>query len=101
MIDIASVLRKLDDTYDEGTQEVKEYGLRFITADGRLRTMVCRKNVKNPGRGSKKPTRSASFNLKRAGTMLVTEGSQPRHVKPATICGFRDHNSTVWLPVFH
>lgn len=101
MIDIASVLRKLDDTYDEGTQEVKEYGLRFITSDGRLRTMVCRKNEKNPGKGSRKPTRLPHYNLKRSGTMLVTEASHPRAIKPATICAFRDYKTTAWIPVFH
>lgn len=104
-IDIGTVLKKFDDTVDELDQSVKEYGIRFITSDGRLRTMRARKNVKEPKRLRQQlsPRGGVRWNLKRAGTMLVQDLdiNEPRAVKVAMICGFRDFNSNQWLNVFH
>jgi hypothetical protein len=106
MIDIGSVLRHFDNTVDEMDLTVKEYGIRFITADGRLRTMRARKNVKEPKRGLRQPLENKGkvlFNLKRNGTMLLQDldVNEPRAVKVAAICQFKESNSQEWHNVFH
>lgn len=105
-IDIGSVLKRFDDTVDEHDLTVKDYGIKFITADGRLRTMRCRKNVKSPKqqlRGPLSERGKMKYNLKRAGTMLVHDLAidQPRSVKVSAICFFADHNSKQYSRVFH
>jgi hypothetical protein len=106
MIDIGSVLIKFDDTYDELSQKVHTYSIRFITADGRLRTMNARKNVKSPKQQLRAPLQrrgKGKFNLKRHGTMQVqdVELGQIRAIKVATICAFKDFNSNIWHNVRH
>jgi len=105
-IDIGSVLTKFDDTYDDVSMNVKEYGIRFITSDGRVRTMRCRKNVTTPKVKLRKPLSSTGrtmFHLKRNGTMLVhdLDIDQPRTVKVFSISHFRDFNETEWATVRH
>lgn len=106
MIDIGSVLKRFDDTVDERTLRVKEYGIRFITADGRLRTLIGRKNVRSPKQGLRKPLDERggiSWNLKRNGTLLLHDSriDKPRAVKVATITHFKDFESNTWHNVFH
>lgn len=106
VIDIGTVLNKFDDTVDEAEATVKEYGIRFITADGRLRTMRARKNVKAPKQELRAPLQTrgkGSFNLQRHGTMMVEDLDlkEPRTVKVATICGFRDFQHSTWSKVRH
>jgi hypothetical protein len=106
VIDIGSVLNKFDDTVDEFNQAVKEYQIRFITGDGRLRTMRCRKNVRNPHQQLRAPLARKSktmFNLQRHGTLLVNDLDldRPRTVKVATICQFKDFQQTDWNRVRH
>lgn len=112
MIDIGTVLLKFDDTYNEQTMQVKNYGIKFITKDGRIRTMQARKNVKSPRTPvdrtdtniiAKRTRRKGLFNLQRHGTMLVNDlhRGEPRTVKVANIFAFRDFNSTTWLNVSH
>lgn len=106
MIDIGTVLKRFDDTVDERTLQVKEYGIRFITADGRLRTLIGRKNVKSPKaqlRSDLNTRGGVTWNLKRNGTMLVEDSAikQPRAVKVAMITHFKDFESNVWHKVFH
>lgn len=105
-IDIGTVLQKFDDTVDEAQLTVKQYGIRFITADGRLRTMRARKNVKSPKQKLSKPLQpkgKVMFNLQRNGTMLVhdLDIDDPRTVKVASICAFKDFQSSTWLNVRH
>lgn len=105
-IDIGTVLNKFDDTYDELDFKVKAYGIRFITADGRVRTMRARKNVKSPQQQLRAPLQERGkqmFNLKLHGTMLVhdLDIDEPRTVKVATIFGFKDFQSTTWHNVRH
>ncbi len=105
-IDIGTVLNHFDDTVDERTSEVKEYGIRFITVDGRVRTMRARKNVKSPKRQLRAPLSNRggiTWNLKRNGTLLAhdLDIDEPRTVKVATIIGFKDFKTTTWLNVFH
>jgi len=105
-IDIGSVLRKFDDTYDEVDMNVKEYGIRLITTDGRLRTMRCRKNVIAPKMQLRKPIDAKGktmFNLKRNGTMLVhdLDIDEPRSVKVFAISHFKDFKQTEWATVKH
>lgn len=103
--DIGSVLKRFDDTVDEVDFTVKDYGIQFITTDGRLRTMRARKNVKSPKQKLETPNEKGKvmYNLKRAGNMLLhdLEIDEPRHVKVSTICFFSDHNQTAWQRVFH
>jgi hypothetical protein len=106
MIDIGTVLKKFDNTVDDTDFTVKEYGIRFITSDGRLRTMIARKNVKDPKRALRGPLQDRGktmFNLKRNGTMLVQDIDlgQPRAVKVSAITQFKDFRSTEWHNVFH
>jgi hypothetical protein len=106
VIDIGTVLNKLNDTVDEHDSTVKEYGIRVMTADGRLRTMRCRKNVKSPKqqlRSALDPRGKVMFNLKRNGTLLVQDLDldEPRSPKVAFIYHFRDFNETTWSRVRH
>lgn len=106
VIDIGTVLNHFDDTVDELNQAVKDYGIRFITHEGRLRTMQCRKNVKAPQQQLRGPLPAKSrsmFNLKKHGTMLVhdLDIDKPRTVKVATIVQFKNFQSTEWNRVRH
>lgn len=105
-IDIGSVLKHFDDTVDEHDLTVKNYGIKFITSDGRIRTMRARKNVKSPKQKLRKPLDEKGrvmYNLKRAGTMLAHDLAinQPRSVKVSTICFFAGHNSNNFSRVYH
>src|SRR5688572_23332453 len=101
VIDIGTVLAKFDDTVDEISHTVKDYSIRFITSDGRLRTMLARKNVKSPQAQLQSPLEEKGkvmYNLKRNGVMLLhdMEKDAPRTVKVATIFEFRDFNQQWW-----
>lgn len=105
-IDIGTVLSKFDDTFDEISHKVKEYTIRFLTADGRLRTMRARKNVKHPKAQLQMPLEERGrvmYNLKRNGVILLEdlERNEPRSVKVAMICFFKDFNSDIWNIVKH
>lgn len=104
-IDIGSVLHRFDDIVGEDLQ-VKNHAVRFITADGRLRTLSGRKHVKSPRRQLRAPLQPKGrvlYNLKYHGTLLLHEEAtaQPRAVKVATITHFKEHNTNTWLTVFH
>jgi hypothetical protein len=106
MIDIGTVLNKFDDTYDEFDFAVKDYGIQFITSDGRLRSMRARKNVKEPKRQLKAgndPKGKFRYNLNRTGTMLVHDLAidEPRSIKPAMLCAFADHQQTEFHRIRH
>lgn len=106
VIDIGTVLNKFADTVDERTSAVKRYWIRFITAEGKLRTMHCRKNVKSPKQQLQAPLQKRAkglFNLQRHGTILVHDLAinEARTVKVATIFGFKDFNSDNWFNVRH
>ena len=106
VIDIGSVLNRFDDTIDEHDNAVKEYGIRFITSDGRLRTMRARKNIKAPKQElSQAPQERGKFkyNLKRNGVMLLhdLDLDEPRTVKVATMFAFRNFNEKVWHRIYH
>jgi hypothetical protein len=105
LISIERVLHHFDNTMDEKTMEVNEYRVRFITADGRLRTMRARKLTKEPMRQLRSPLSSRGgiqFNLKRNSTMMMEDidRQEPRAVKVAMITSFKEKNSN-WLTVFH
>ena len=105
VIDIGTVLNKFNDTYDEHNSVVKHYGIMFITADGRVRTMDARKNVKSPKQAStgSAPRAKGMFNLQRHGTILLEDlaKAEARTVKVATIFGFKDFNQSTWYNVRH
>ncbi|MEJ0030931.1 MAG: hypothetical protein WDO15_11400 [Bacteroidota bacterium] len=103
-IDIGHVLNRIDDTIDEHSRAVKEFGLKFITSDGRCRTIRCRKNIKFP-RAKRKESKTkidrSTFNLKENGAILVgdLDKGEMRTIKIASIAFFRDHKKTEWHPV--
>jgi len=104
VIDIGTVLAKFDDTFNEIDFSVNRYRLRFITSDGRLRTITARKNVKSPQQGLASPLQprgKINYNLKRAGHMLLhdLQADAPRTVKPATFCHFEILGN--WIPIRH
>lgn len=114
VIDIGTVLNKFNDVYDERDSVVKDYGIMFITADGRVRTMRSRKNVKAPAQQLKSPVSTRSrgkgmFNLQRHGTILLQDldKAEARTVKVAMIFGFRDWvrlhitQKNPWLNIRH
>lgn len=105
-IDIGTVLNKFNDTVDDHTHEVKTFGIRFLKADGSIRTMIARKNVKQPKTGFKPKANEKgklNYNLQYNGVMLLTdtEANGSRAVKTSMIFGFRDHRSSTWLNVRH
>ncbi len=105
-IDIGSVLNRFDDTADEITSAVKEYCIRFFTAEGKLRTMRARKNVKAPQQRLSKPLDNRggiTWSLKRNGTILLhdLDVDSPRTVRVATIIAFKDFHSSNWQKVYH
>lgn len=104
-IDIGTVLNKFNDTVDERTNQVKQYGIRFINDRGEQRELTCRKNIKSPRQGKEGSVDRGRemFNLKRNGVMLVRAEHEdhPRTIKTSMIYGFKDFNSQTWLNVFH
>ena len=104
-IDIGTVLLRLNDTVDHVTQEVKQYGIRFINNRGEKREFIFRKNVKGPRQRTvgHDPRGKALFNLQKNGTILVKNDGEdhPRAIKTCMIYGFKDHNTLTWLKVFH
>lgn len=108
MIGIDKVLQHLDNTYDEHTQVVNEYGIRFITQDGRVRTMRAKKKLKAPKQALRKPTEERGkhkYNLQRLGNMLVEDLDlqEPRTVKPSMFFAFSIpiDNKNNWQPIYH
>lgn len=105
-IDIGTVLNKFDDTVDEIDSSVKEYGIRFITSDGRVRTMRARKGVRAPKQqlnNGNQERGNFRYNLQRNGTILVfdLDINESRSPKVATIFAFKDFNKNTWLRVHH
>lgn len=106
-IDIGTVLNKFDDTADEFDFAVKDYGIRFITADGRVRTMRARKGVQEPKRQltekGNAPRGKFRYNLQRTGTMLVHDlkADEPRTIKPSMFFSFADFKSTEFIKIRH
>jgi hypothetical protein len=104
-IDIATVLKKLNDTYDEQTLVEKYFGIAFIDRNGKKNVRECRKNVKSPKlRPERVDSRGrAEINLKRNGIIMLRDVSADHPITPKVcmIYGFRDHDSTTWLRVYH
>ena len=106
-IDISTVLKQFDLVYDEKSNQVKTFGIRFITADGRKSEIHdARKNVKNPKAattGEVSPRTKQKYNLKRHGAMkLFNENTEEyRDVKVAHMIEFRPYNQKIWIPIFH
>ena len=104
-IDIGTVLNKFDDTADEASQDVKTYGIRFLKANGEVREMTCRKNVKSPKQQpvERNPRGKQVHHLKTHGNMMLhdVDADKAKTVKVATIFAFRDWKSDVWYKVWH
>lgn len=104
-IDIATALKKLDDTYDEVSHREKVYGIRFIDRKGTVHELTCRKNVKSPQlkiRGIDSRGR-AEVNLQRNGIIMLRDMAEDHPVTPKVcmIFGFKDDQSNDWLRVYH
>lgn len=104
-IDIATVLARFDDTYDELTHEEKFFGIEFIDRNGNIHTVEVRKNAKDPKlkRESKDMRAKSVFSLQRNGLIQLRERNSDHPITPKAcmIFRFRDFKSNVWLNVFH
>lgn len=106
-IDIATVLKQFDGVYDELSNQVKTFGIKFITARGVVQQIYdARKNVKNPKAattGEVNPRSKQKYHLQRHGCMkLYNENSEEyRDVKVAHMVEFRPFNSKIWIPIYH
>ncbi len=107
-IDIGTALKKLADTYDEQTNEVKTFGIRFLKQGGEKREFsACRKNVKLPSikydHQKADPKSKGMYNLKYNGVIMLfdEDDQQPKNVPVSMIYQFKDFKSNTWLDVFH
>ncbi|WP_189630112.1 hypothetical protein [Roseivirga thermotolerans] len=107
-IDIGSVLKQFDNTYDEDTQEVFEYEIMFLamnqsSGNAYVREMRARKNVKSPKRQmvEKNKRGKQMYNLKYQGTMLLHDchSKGTRSVKTRMIFAFRKPGEKLWCRV--
>jgi len=104
-IDIATALKKLNDTYDEESQDVKQYGVRFIDRNGNVKEFEVQKQVKSPRlhQQAQDARGKAMMNLQRNGVIMLkaVHADHPLTPKVCMIFGFRDHQATEWLRVYH
>lgn len=106
-IDIATVLKQFDQVYDELSNVVKTFGIKFVTRRGVVQQIFdARKNVKNPKAkttGEVNPRSKQKYHLQRHGCMkLYNEHTEEyRDVKVAHMVEFRPHNSKTWIPIWH
>ena len=106
MIDIATVLKKLNDTYDEQTHEEKYFGIKFIDRNGLIHETEVRKNVRSAKLKQKTFDNrgKTEVNLKRNGIIMLRERHNTDHPITPKVCmifGFKDYNSKTWHNVFH
>lgn len=108
LLDIGTVLNKFNDITDERDHAVKEYGIRFITREGKVRYMRSRKGVREITlqQQLQKPLQvrgKITYNLQRAGNMQIhdLDLDKPRTVKPSMIFAFRDFQHTEFSNVRH
>lgn len=102
LIDTASALEKMRDTWDEKTQQPKTYGLRFNTKNGFREIYNARKAVKNPqqkAEGNPGGRNHAHLQFKGLVQVYDDDIKEFRDIKFAQIIAFRDYNSTQWQPV--
>lgn len=104
-IDIGTVLNKIDNTVDDETMEVRRFGIRYLTENGKGEMLDCRKNVKDPFKNQKGKTPEKGkfkYSLKQKGTILLTsEEKAYRSVLVSTIYEFKDFKSSRWIRVRH
>lgn len=103
-IDIGSVLKKFDDTYDEQSREVKDYGIKFLDRHGNTPEVMVRKNVVSPQhKGSSVKRGKTETRLKETGTIMLYDIQAEHPITPKTcmIFAFRDFQSSKWLNVLH
>jgi hypothetical protein len=102
VIDTASALAKMNDTWDERTSSPKTYGLRFGSQKGFREIYNARKGVRHPQqKREERKTTGNHANLKLSGLVQVFDDDiqQFRDIKFAQIIAFRDHNSSTWQPI--
>ena len=101
-IDTASALAKLNDTWDHEANEVKTYGLRFVSKGGFREIYNARKGVKEPKQqGKTTPNKRGKSQKKFNGLVQIYDDDikQFRDITFANIIAFRDYNSTKWILV--
>lgn len=99
MIDTASALSKMNDTYDYDLNEAKTYGLRFISKGGFREIYNARKAVKQPKQQGKEPHKSSNKKLNGLVQVFDEDIKEYRDIKYAQIVAFRDYKSKQWIPV--
>lgn len=102
VIDTASALSKMNDTWDEKTSQPKTYGLRFCSKNGFREIYNARKGVRHPQQKFEaRKSEGGHANLKLNGLVQVFDDDiqQFRDIKYAQIIAFRDHNSSTWQQI--
>ena len=102
MIDTASALAKMNDTYDMDLDEVKTYGIRFVSKNGFREIYNARKGVKHPKqKGKNKNMGGAKSHKKFNGLVQIFDDDikQFRDIKFAQIIAFRNYKEKTWIPV--
>ena len=104
-IDIRAVLAKIDQLTDDRTNEIRTFGVRFLTAKGVSELIDCRKQVAETRRkasGEFPSKGKMNYNRKRNGTILLEAPGKPyRSVLVSTIFEFKDFLDTRWIRVRH
>lgn len=104
-IGIAEVLARLSVTVDPETTAVKEYGIKFYTADGALRKLTVRKYTRGPLQSTTGEDKrgKAAHNLQRNGLIKLQDLTNGRtiDVRVTSIYGFCDFQYNQWFKVFH
>lgn len=97
VIDTASALEKMKDTWDESKGEVKTYGLLVNTEKGLREFYNARKAVNKPKQKSgKKPRNNPNLKLEGLVQIFDEDIKKFRTIKFAQIIAFRDYNSKEW-----
>lgn len=101
MIDTATALNLMNDTYDLERDQVKTFGLRFISKGGFREIYNARKGVKHPKQQRAKQTNRGKSHKKYHGVVQIFDEDiqEFRDIKFAGIVGFRDYNTTEWIRV--
>jgi hypothetical protein len=103
IIDIATALRMMNDTYDYDKDQVKTYGLKYYVPSGeRHERFNCRKNVRHPKqRADESLTRRGKSDKRFAGVVQIFDHdtSEIRDIPVSQIVYFRMYQSTQWLKI--
>lgn len=95
----------MNDTVDVETTAVKDFGVKFYTAEGELRVISARKYTRGALQdiAGQDKRGKASHNLQAHGLVMLQDLTNGRtiNVRATSIYGFKDYQSFIWLNVYH